>query len=164
MNVAFLLLAGSLNRWVDLSPTVWIPAAVAAAAIAIAVALWRKIVSMLSRLIYRLPVEGKWNTQWKEADKMVDHESARLFQFGSRVWGQTKTKDADRRRYRLRGRITGEKLCLIYRETTGNRLDTGAILLQIRPNGNAMDGYEVGLDLKSNNITAREYEWKRVAQ
>lgn len=169
MNAAFLFLDGFLNRWLDLSPPVWISALVAAVVVAIAAVLWKMLVSRPNRLLYPIPVAGSWTTKLKKDSAMADHESARLYQFRSRVWGQTKTKSNDPqtnrpRRYRIRGRITGEKLCMIYREITGTYLDTGAVLLQIKAKDGAMIGYEIGLDLETNNILPREYEWMRAGQ
>lgn len=161
MFVAFQSLAGSLDSS-DFSAPLWIAAVVAAVAVALAALFWKMIVSNLSRFWYRIPLAGRWTTKMKKGSEMVDHESVQLFQLGSRVWGQTETNDANRRRYRIRGRIIGEKLCMIYREMTKPYLDAGAILLQIGTKGDVMEGYEVSVSFTTRKVAAQEYEWKRV--
>src|SRR5579859_1671065 len=131
MNATFLFLDGFLNRWLDISPPVWISALVAAVVVAIAAAIWKLLVSKPNRLLYPIPVAGRWTTKLRKDTSMADHELARLYQFRSRVWGKTRTRSNDPhtnqpRRYQVKGRIIGEKLCMIYREITGNSLDTGA--------------------------------------
>jgi hypothetical protein len=119
--------------------------------------LWGKLLSFLSDLFYPVRVHGRWTTKIKRAGQWADHESAQLYQFGPRVWGYTTTTDDEKRRYRIVGRITGEKLCMIYRERKS--LDTGGILLQIGNKGDTMEGYELGCNLDDKGFSSREYKW-----
>lgn len=130
----------------------------AAIVLLIVVFFWRRVASILSRLTH-VPVAGKWTTQIMRGTQMSDHEIVVLHQFGSRVWGETRETTGSNRTYRIHGRITGEKLCFVYKEVTGPRLDAGAIFLQIRHDG-IMEGYEVSYDFEKKNVATRPYQWK----
>ncbi len=161
MYGTFQFLAGSFD---ELNFGVWIAAVVVAVALALAGFVWKIIISNLGRFLYRIPVAGRWTTQIEKNSAMADHEWAQLFQFGSRVWGQTESNDSHRRRYKVRGLIVGEKLCMTYREVTKPYLDAGAILLQIGSNGNVMEGYEISVSFTTKQIAAQRYNWKSAGQ
>lgn len=118
-------------------------------------------VSWISRMFAKIHVQGKWETTLNRDGKDAKHEIVQLHQFLSRVWGQTKTKDAESRVYQVSGRIVGDKLCMVYRQAKGDGFDCGAILLSIMPGGKMMEGYEVGINLATSGTYSYVYKWSR---
>jgi hypothetical protein len=109
----------------------------------------------------RIAVYGDWETTLNRGKGATKHENAKLHQFIHRVWGSTTTKRGEKRTYRLRGRISGERLCLTYRQVGEAGFDCGAILLLISVEGGKMDGYEVGIHQRTNRIYSNAYKWTR---
>lgn len=130
-------------------------------AIIIAVAgwLWRRGLGGVNRLFKTIPVSGNWKTQIDRGAGFVEHENATLRQLMSRVWGHTTTVTGGRKTYSLRGHITGQMLFLLYRTSDGGGFDSGAIALEISPEGNELSGYEIGFDKESRVIASRKYKW-----
>jgi hypothetical protein len=102
-------------------------------------------------------VSGKWRTILGPGT--TDHEDAELHQIIRRVWGKTKTRAGEE--YSLSGRITGDRLCVDYYQTTNSGTDCGAILLTIGAGGRKMQGYEIGIDPSTNEVYSRAYEWNK---
>ena len=166
MNVALQLWHKFFDPWA----LFW--AIVAALLLAVIGFFWKTVASFLSRFMSPVRVYGTWNTQIERTEGvggnptqagrlgvLAKHETATLYQFGPLVWGNTVTNDK-KRQYRVRGRITGEKLSMVYSEVSGSP-DAGAILLAIKQEGKTMEGYEVGYDHKQEKILPRSYKWTR---
>jgi hypothetical protein len=118
------------------------------------------LLGLLNDLFAPIRIERNWTTQMKnQAGELVEHESAKLFQFGNRVWGNTIVR-ATRKRFRVSGFITGPKLCMAYKELGKVKtFDVGAILLVIDEEGN-MGGYEIGYSTPDKKVIPREYKWR----
>jgi hypothetical protein len=113
-----------------------------------------------------LVVTGEWQTFRPQDGKAVDatrdlHEEADLHQFGSHVWGTTRTLKQNNHSYEVDGRMYANSLTLTYREVGDGTFDCGSILLTLAPGGDEMDGYEVGYDLQTKQVAATKYVWRR---
>jgi hypothetical protein len=116
------------------------------------------IANILSSLFVRRVVYGEWATRIDTGGRLTPHEDVKLNQFFSFVRGIATTKNA--RKYRVSGRIKGERLRLIY-EALNAGTDGGAILLEIFANGKEMKGFELGIDDETNDIYSKKYEWTK---
>jgi len=134
---------------------------VIAAVIVLVLAGMRHLIAIAVTSIFSMiKVYGSWETYLKQDG--VDptrHEHATLHQFIHKIWGRAIA--ANGTRYQLRGSIVGDRIHLIYRATNVG-FDCGAIVLQIMANGREMKGYEVGIDIETNQFYSREYEWKKI--
>ena len=87
-----------------------------------------RFMSWINTLFGKIPVQGRWETVLFRGAVPEAHEVAHLHQFLNRVWGETTTKELKPKMvYKVRGRICGEKLCLILRAERGrlrHRRDT----------------------------------------
>jgi hypothetical protein len=121
-------------------------------------------VADLSAWLVSVRVHGKWKTKLTKDRKdghglkEEDHESAKLHQFFYTVWGTTKTNT--NRVYKVKGRLSGNRLTLLYREVSGGS-DSGAIFLEVHAGGDKMIGTEVGCNIDTNEPDVFPYKWHR---
>jgi hypothetical protein len=129
------------------------------ALIIVAVTLFRKACAkLLTACFSPIRVDGQWDTMLDRGKGYGEHEHAQLYQFLNLVWGVTKD---DHSGYKVQGRVTGDRLCLTYRQADRMGSDCGAILLSINPGGKEMNGKEIGVDHEKSVVYAYSYMWKR---
>jgi hypothetical protein len=117
-----------------------------------------QLARFLTWMFAQCVVRGKWETHLRRLNGFARHEDASLRQCIHFVWGTTTTQTG--RMYRVRGRIRGDRMRLIYESTNGGT-DGGAVLLRVSANGEAMRGYEIGTSGTSNQIYSRQYKWEK---
>jgi hypothetical protein len=119
---------------------------------------WNLLARGVTVLFVKIKVEGDWDTEIDRGDGFKGHEFAKLRQFFNKVWGHSTTKAG--KTYSVEGTVTGDRLCLIYRATSGGS-DFGACLLEIREEGDLMEGQELGVDHSTHKLYAYPYKWTR---
>jgi len=135
-----------------------------AAAITLAVIVWflrDVLMNLVSRLSGHLRVGGKWTTKIERNGQLVQHEKVVLHQFMRWVWGKQTTVQGAQRVYRVRGRLRGQTLSLLYEET-GDGFESGVILLTVDPRGDSMGGFEIEYSFQRKAPASSKYEWARL--
>lgn len=122
---------------------------------------WTTVSTLMTWCFSKITLYGDWETNLDRGSGSVAHEDVKLRQFIHRIWGVTKTKDGKGTTYRFQGRISGERLSLIYRQTNSTGFEVGAILLSISVGGKKMEGYEIGVDPQTNRIYSYAYNWTK---
>jgi len=132
---------------------------VAAILIILGTYIWHRGLGTLNRFLRAVPVSGRWTTEVDRGKGWQVHEEAQLHQLSNRVWGSTTITSGKRKTYGVSGPISGQMLCLVYRTKDGAGFDAGAVVLEVNPEGNEMEGFEVGYDKVAGSIAPRPYKW-----
>lgn len=124
----------------------------------------RQVRHLLLRLLNRLMpvtrVAGAWETEIDRGNGTRDrHETANLTQLGPWLWGEARRRDGTGR-YKLRGHVSNDKVCLTYRANPP-ALDVGAALMKLDLGGQHMEGLEIGCDLDDGKVMTLRYFWTR---
>lgn len=120
----------------------------------------RALLRVINRLLPVARVGGAWETEIDRGDgTRIRHETARLSQLGPWLWGLATRRDGNGV-YKLRGHVTGDKVCVTYRAQSPG-LDVGAALLKLAVGGKQMEGVEIGCDLKDGTVRSLQYFWTR---
>jgi hypothetical protein len=62
------------------------------------------------------------------------------------------------RSYKVRGRLRGQALSLLYEQVSGGGFETGVMLRTVDPSGAAMEGYEIEYNPTAKRIVPSKYE------
>jgi hypothetical protein len=127
-------------------------------AIAIMTLLWRMWSKVLTSVFSPNKVFGNWETMLDRGSGFARHEDVTLNQFIHFVWGTAVALDG--MKYRHKGTLTGDRLRMVY--AAKNRgTDGGAMLLEVAASGKEMEGFEIGIDQRTNKIYAYPYKWTK---
>ena|SRR5579864_3339740 len=114
--------------------------------------------ALLTSLFSPIKINGDWETQLDRGSGLARHEDVKLKQCIHRVWGQATSTDG--RHFKLNGSISGDRVCLVYRAKRPST-DCGANLLKVMAHGKSMKGFEIGIDLDTDQPQTYKYEWAR---
>jgi hypothetical protein len=129
------------------------------AAILAAVALLARFLAyVLTSIFSQIKIGSEWETKLDRGAGFAKHEDVKLKQFIHRIWGHATTTDG--RKFRFRGSMVGDRVCLVYKENSPST-DCGANLLKIMAHAKEMKGFEIGIDRDTDQPQTYRYEWTR---